>query len=59
MAIPRELWIDYFTLHFAQLAGWAGFIKWRSEQSGYHWQNANRIDLIKYLRTTEQVEIAK
>ena len=49
MAIPRELWIDYFTLHFAQLAGWAGFIKWRSEQSGYHWQNANRIDLIKYL----------
>ena len=49
MAVPRELWIDYFTLHFAQLAGWAGFIKWRSEQSGYHWQNANRIDLIKYL----------
>ncbi len=49
MAIPRELWIDYFTMHFAQLSGWAGFIKWRSEQSDYHWQNANRIDLIKYL----------
>ena len=49
MAIPRELWIDYFTMHFAQLSGWAGFIKWRSEQSDYQWQNANRIDLVKYL----------
>ena len=49
MAIPHELWIDYFTMHFAQLSGWAGFIKWRSEQSDYEWQNANRIDLIKYL----------
>ena len=49
MAIPRKLWIDYFTMHFAQLSGWAGFIKWRSEQSDYEWQNANRIDLVKYL----------
>ena len=49
LAIPRELWIDYFTMHFAQLSGWAGFIKWRSEQSDYEWQNANRIDLVKYL----------
>ncbi|GJL62541.1 MAG: UPF0753 protein [Nitrospirales bacterium] len=49
MAIPRELWIDYFTMHFAQLSGWAGFIKWRSEQLDYQWQNANRIDLVKYL----------
>ena len=49
MAIPHELWIDYFTMHFAQLSGWAGFIKWRSEQSDYEWQNANRIDLVKYL----------
>ena len=49
MAIPRELWMDYFTMHFAQLSGWAGFIKWRSEQSDYQWQNANRIDLTKYL----------
>ena len=49
MAIPHELWIDYFTMHFAKLSGWAGFIKWRSEQSDYEWQNANRIDLVKYL----------
>ncbi|MGB0911571.1 MAG: putative inorganic carbon transporter subunit DabA, partial [Nitrospirales bacterium] len=49
MAIPREWWIDYFTMHFAQLSGWAGFIKWRSEQLDYEWQNANRIDMVKYL----------
>ena len=36
-------------MHFAQLSGWAGFIKWRSEQLDYEWQNANRIDLVKYL----------
>ena len=49
MAIPQELWMDYFTMHLAQLSGWAGFIKWRSEQLDYQWQNANRIDLVKYL----------
>lgn len=49
MAIPHDLWIDYFTIHLAQLSGWAGFIKWRSEQSDYEWQNAYRIDLVKYL----------
>ena len=25
MAIPHGLWIDYLTLHLAQLSGWAGF----------------------------------
>ena len=49
MAIPHDLWIDYFTMHLAQLSGWAGFIKWRSEQLDYEWQNAFRIDLVKYL----------
>ena len=48
MGIPHDLWIDYFTMHSAQLSGWAGFIKWRSEQSDYEWQNAFRIDLVKY-----------
>ncbi len=49
MAIPHDLWIDYLTLHLAQMSGWAGFIKWRSEQSDYEWQNAYHIDLVKYL----------
>ena len=49
MAVPHDLWIDYLTLHLAQLAGWAGFIEWRSEQTEHEWQNAYRIDLVKYL----------
>ena len=49
MAIPHDLWIDYLTMHLAQMSGWAGFIKWRSEQSDYEWQNAHRIDPVKYL----------
>jgi uncharacterized protein YbcC (UPF0753/DUF2309 family) len=49
LAIPKDLWFDYFTLHLAQLSGWAGFIKWRSEQPDYEWQEAYSIDLIKYM----------
>ncbi len=49
LSIPKDLWIDYFTLHFAQLAGWTGLIKWRSEQGNYEWQNAYPIDLVKYM----------
>ena len=49
LQIPRNLWTNYFTLHLAQLSGWTGFIKWRSEQSDYAWQRAFPIDLIKYM----------
>ena len=49
MAIPQDLWIGYFTLHLAQLPGWTGFIKWRSEQSDHEWQQAFPIDLVKYV----------
>lgn len=49
LAIPKALWSDYFTLQMAQLSGWTGFIKWRSEQSAYDWQNAFPIDLVKYM----------
>lgn len=49
LAIPQELWIGYFTLHLAQLPGWTGFIKWRSEQSNHQWQQAFPIDLVRYI----------
>ena len=49
LAIPKTLWSDYFTLQMAQLSGWSGFIKWRSEQHDYEWQRAYPIDLIKYM----------
>ena len=49
LEIPRSLWSEYFTLHLAQLSGWTGFIKWRSEQTDYAWQHAFPIDLVKYM----------
>ncbi len=49
LAIPKNLWDGYFSLQLAQLSGWTGFIKWRSEQTDYDWQNAFPIDLIKYM----------
>ena len=35
--------------HLAALPGWAGFIKWRADQSEYEWQSAFPIDLVQYL----------
>lgn len=49
LGIPKNLWDSYFSLQLAQLSGWTGFIKWRSEQTDYEWQNAFPIDLIKYM----------
>ena len=49
LAIPKNLWDSYFSLQLAQLSGWTGFIKWRSEQTDYAWQSAFPIDLIKYM----------
>ena len=40
---------DYLSLHLAALPGWAGFIKWRADQSEYDWQTAYPIDLAQYL----------
>jgi uncharacterized protein len=49
LSIPKNLWDSYFSLQLAQLSGWTGFIKWRSEQTEYAWQKAFPIDLIKYM----------
>ncbi len=45
-AVARE---DYLACHLAALPGWAGFIKWRAEQTAHPWQEAYPIDLVKYL----------
>jgi uncharacterized protein len=49
LQIPKMVWQEYLALHVAALPGWAGFIKWRAEQTSYPWQEAYRIDLVKYL----------
>jgi uncharacterized protein YbcC (UPF0753/DUF2309 family) len=49
LGIHPEAWQDYLSLHLAALSGWAGFIKWRADQSEYEWQTAYPIDLLQYL----------
>jgi uncharacterized protein len=49
LGIDREACQDYLALHLAALPGWAGFIKWRADQSEYEWQTAYPIDLAQYL----------
>lgn len=39
----------YLRLHLAALPGWAGFIKWRSDNPGYDWQQRHPADLVDYL----------
>ena len=49
LQIPHEQWISYFTRELARLHGWAGFIRWRSSASNYHWADLYPADLVDYL----------
>ncbi|MBF8259920.1 MAG: hypothetical protein HW377_2294, partial [Actinobacteria bacterium] len=49
LGIADKSWIEYLGRHLAQLPGWAGFVKWRSEAHEYHWQQRYPIDLVDYL----------
>jgi uncharacterized protein len=49
IGIPQDDWKGYLSVHLAALPGWAGFIKWRADQTDYAWQSAYPADLIQYL----------
>ena len=49
LGVPEPLWMDYFTLELAQLHGWAGFVRWRSQARHYYWQQRNPADLVDFL----------
>jgi uncharacterized protein YbcC (UPF0753/DUF2309 family) len=49
LAIPEAAWPDYLSRHLTALPGWAGFIKWRSDQTDYEWQRVYPADLLQYL----------
>ena len=49
LGVDADAWQDYFSLHLAELSGWAGFIKWRADQSEYEWQASYPVDLVQYL----------
>ena len=40
---------SYLCFHLTALPGWAGFIKWRADQSDYEWQRSYPVDLVQYL----------
>ena len=49
LGIPAAARQEYLSLHLVALSGWAGFIKWRADQSEYAWQLAYPVDLAQYL----------
>ena len=49
LGIESQARQDYLSLQLAALPGWAGFIKWRADQTEYEWQTTYPIDLVQYL----------
>jgi uncharacterized protein YbcC (UPF0753/DUF2309 family) len=49
LGISSDTWPDYLSRHLTAMPGWAGFIKWRSDQADYKWQEAYPADLVQYL----------
>jgi len=49
LGIPKAMWTDYLSLHLGALPGWTGFIKWRSEETAYEWQQAYPASVVKFL----------
>jgi uncharacterized protein len=49
LGVPDEAWTGYLERHLAQLPGYAGFVKWRSESHGYLWQQRYPVELVEYL----------
>ena len=49
LGIPPERWNEYQSRMFAQLPGWTGFARWRSENPQYPAQREHPIDLVDYL----------
>jgi uncharacterized protein YbcC (UPF0753/DUF2309 family) len=49
LGIPDDIWPEYLSRHLTALPGWAGFIKWRSAQPDYKWQEAYPANLVQYL----------
>ena len=49
LGIPEDHWFDYQTRAFAQLPGWTGFLRWRSENPTYPAQAEHPADVVEYL----------
>ncbi len=61
LGLRPERWSEYQSRMFAQLPGWAGFARWRSENPQYPAQREHPIDLVDYLavRLFYEVELVE
>ena len=58
LGIPEKHWVGYFARELARLHGWAGFIRWRSSASRYHWAERYPADLVDYLAVRLSLSLA-
>ncbi len=60
LQVPEERHEEYQSRMFAQLPGWTGFVRWRSENPTYPAQQEHPADLVDYLavRLFYEAEIA-
>ena len=49
LEVAAASWKEYQSRHFAQLPGWTGFVRWRSENPEYPGQHEHPVDLVQYL----------
>ena len=49
LGVPPARWAEYQSRMFAQLPGWTGFVRWRSENPEYPGQRRHPVDLVEYL----------
>ena len=49
LEVPEDQWVACMTRELTRLHGWAGFIRWRSNATDYHWQRRYPGDLVDYL----------
>lgn len=61
LEIPPDRWPGYMARLFAQLPGWVGFIRWRSENPDYAAQAEHPMDPVEYLavRLFYEVELVQ
>ena len=49
LGIPEDAWQDLIVRELTRMHGWAGFIRWRSTASRYHWAEEHPADLVDFL----------
>ena len=61
LKIPEELYEEKLTLELSKLHGWTSFLKWRSSNKFYYWQQKYPADLVDYLavRFLTYIQIAQ